>query len=40
MNRQMGLIDIYAAIWRLRLARNCLRAGRFFADLGERLYGL
>ena len=36
----MQLIRIYVAIWRLRLARWSLRAGRFFAYLGERLYGL
>ena len=35
----MRLIRIYVAIWRLRLARWALRAGRFFAYLGERLYG-
>ena len=28
-----------AAASRLRLARYCLRAGIFFAALGERLYG-
>ena len=36
----MRLIQIYTAIWRLRLARYCLRAGTLFAYLGERLYGL
>ena len=36
----MRLIQIYLAIMRLRLARYCLRAGIFFADLGERLYGI
>ena len=35
----MRLIQIYLAITRLRLARYCLRAGHFFAYLGERLYG-
>ena len=35
----MRLMQIYLMIWRLRLARCCLRAGKFFADLGERLYG-
>jgi hypothetical protein len=36
----MRLIQLYVAVWRLRLARYCLRAGRFFAEIGERLYGL
>jgi hypothetical protein len=36
----MQLILIVLAIARLRLARWSLRAGRFFADVGERLYGL
>ena len=30
----MRLIEIYSAIWRLRLARYCFRAGNFFAALG------
>jgi hypothetical protein len=33
-------IQITAVVWRLRFARYCLRAGRLFAYLGERLYGL
>jgi hypothetical protein len=36
----MQLVRIVIAIWRLRLARWCFRAGRFFADLGQRIYGL
>ena len=35
----MQLARILIMIVRLRLARYCLRAGRLFADLGERLYG-
>jgi len=36
----MRLIQIYVAIWRHRLARYCFRAGRFFADLGQRMFPL
>lgn len=31
------LIAIYLAIWRIRLARLCFRAGSKFAMLGQRL---
>jgi hypothetical protein len=36
----MRLIQLYLARLRLLLARCCLRAARFFATLGERLYGI
>ena len=36
---QCNFIRKAPAIARLRLARYCLRAGIFFAALGERLYG-
>ena len=36
----MRLTQLYLARLRLGLARFCFRAGRFFADLGQRLYGL
>ena len=38
--KAMRLTQLYLAVWRLRLARCCLRAGKFFAALGERLYRL
>jgi hypothetical protein len=33
-------LDILIMIWRLRLVRWCFRVRRFFADLGQRIYGL
>jgi hypothetical protein len=36
----MQLARILIMIWRLRLARWSFRIGRFFADLGQRIYSL
>ena len=36
----MRLIQIYVARLRLLLVRCCVKAGHFFAALGERLRGL
>ena len=36
----MQLIRIVIMIWRLRLARWSFKVGRFFADLGQRVFPL
>ena len=35
----MRSIKLYLAVWRLRLARYCLRASKWLAMLGQRLAG-
>jgi len=36
----MRLIQLIAAICRLRLARHCIRASMRLAMIGKRLYGI
>jgi len=36
--QRMRLIQIMAMAARLKLARYCIRAGKWFAAMGERLY--